>query len=95
MSAGMAVAADDRHSRLRNPEFRTNHVHDPLFGRIHIEQPDSEFLAVCLQCRNLLAAIRSVIGVPRGSVGMLWSTVATVRDGCRTFRPAARSPSNA
>ncbi len=41
------------------------------------------------------AAIGSVIGRPRGVVGMLWSTVATVRSGCRTGRPLARSPSNA
>ena len=29
------------------------------------------------------------------SVGTLWSTVATVKSGRRTFRPASRSPSNA
>ena len=28
-------------------------------------------------------------------VGTLWSTVATVRSGRRTLRPASRSPSNA
>ena len=31
------------------------------------------------------AAIASVIGKPRGVVGMLWSTVATVRNGWRTL----------
>src|ERR1700731_603840 len=35
------------------------------------------------------------MGVPRGSVGILWSTVATVRAACRTFLPAARNPSKA
>ena len=38
-------------------------------------------------------AISSVTGP--GSVGTLWSIVATVRSGRRTLRPASRRPSNA
>ena len=44
--AGMAVAADNRHAGLRQSQFRTDHVHDALFGRIDIKQPNAEFLAV-------------------------------------------------
>ncbi len=37
----------------------------------------------------------SVIGRCRAVVGTLWSTVANVRSGRRTGRPARRRPSNA
>ena len=37
----------------------------------------------------------SAIGARMSSVGTLWSSVAIVRSGRRTVRPAARSPSNA
>src|SRR5262249_38806315 len=32
MSAGVAVAAHHRQSRLRESEFRADHVHNPLIG---------------------------------------------------------------
>ena len=51
-----------------------------------------QFFCKTAICR---AAIGSVIGVPRGVVGILWSTVATVRRGWRTRRPAVRRPSKA
>ena len=50
----MAIAAHNRHSRLSQPKFGTNYVYDPLLWRIHIEQRDSELLAVGLQRSNLL-----------------------------------------
>jgi len=53
MRTGMAVAADDRHSRLRQSKFRPDHVHNSLLGRIHVEQRHPEFFAVVLQCLNL------------------------------------------
>ena len=53
MRAGVAVPAHNRHPRLRQSEFRPNHVHDPLFGRIYVEQPYAELLAVFLQSFDL------------------------------------------
>ena len=41
------------------------------------------------------AAVPSAIGNERSPVGTLWSTVATVRSGRRTRRPARRSASKA
>ena len=35
------------------------------------------------------------VGSERGVVGMLWSTVAIVRSGRRTFNPRCRRPANA
>ena len=53
------------------PQLRTDHVHDSLLGRIHVEEADAELFAVGLQRGNLLRRNQSVMGVPRGSVGML------------------------
>ena len=39
-----------------------------------------------------LAAIASAMGSVRSVVGMLWSTVAMVRPGRRTFNPRSRRP---
>ena len=54
MRAGVAVAADDCHPRLGQPQFRPNHVYDSLLRRVHIEKPHAKFLAVDLEGRNLL-----------------------------------------
>src|SRR5262249_51380513 len=51
--AGVAVAANNRLAGLRQAKFRTNHVHDALFGRIDVEQRDAEVLAVLLERGNL------------------------------------------
>jgi len=53
VSAGVAVAADNSHSRLRKAQFGADHVHNPLVGRVHIEQQNAEFFAVLLQRCNL------------------------------------------
>ncbi len=45
----MAVSANDGHPRLGESKLWPNHVHDPLFGGIYVEQTDAEFLAVALQ----------------------------------------------
>src|ERR1700722_333052 len=52
--AGMAISADNGHSRLRQPQLRTDHMHDALVRRIHIKQADSELLAITLQGCDLL-----------------------------------------
>src|SRR5580704_13848395 len=54
MRAGVAVAADDCHPRLGQPQFRPDHVYDSLLRRVHIEKPYAKFLAVDLQGCNLL-----------------------------------------
>src|SRR5271168_2755444 len=54
VSAGVAVATDDRHSRLRQPQFRANYMDDSLIRRIHVEEPHAKFLAISLQRRNPL-----------------------------------------
>ena len=51
--AGVAVAADNGHARLRQSQFRADHVHDALLGGIHIEQRHAELFAVLLQGLNL------------------------------------------
>ena len=43
---GVAVAADDRHPRLRQAELRPDHVHDPLAAAPGREQAHTELLAV-------------------------------------------------
>src|SRR6202162_258276 len=54
MRAGVAVAANDCHPRLGQPQFRSNHVYDSLIRRVHIEKPHAKFLTVALQRCNLL-----------------------------------------
>ena len=49
VGAGVAVAADDGFSRLRQPQLRSDHVHNPLLGRVHIEQLHAEVFAILLQ----------------------------------------------
>ena len=49
--------------------------------------------ATCL--RERWSAIASRLVRSRGSVGTLWSAVASVRSGRRTLRPASRRPSKA
>src|SRR6185369_1120725 len=53
MGAGVAVAADDCHARLSEPEFRTDDVHDALVRRVHIKQWNPELPAILLQSLNL------------------------------------------
>ena len=53
MGAGMAVAAYDRHTRLRQTEFRADYVDDALIRRIHIEERNAKVFAVFLQSFDL------------------------------------------
>ncbi len=50
---GMAVAANDRHARLREPKLRPDNVHDPLLARSDIEQTEPELRAVAPQRLDL------------------------------------------
>ena len=49
----MAVAADDRHARLRESKFWADDVHNALVGRIHVEERNAKFLAILLQRLDL------------------------------------------
>ena len=77
----MAVAADDRHAGLRQTQFGSDDVHDPLLGVADVVQLDAEVLTV-LAGASRSAASRSdprSADFDRSFVGMLWSGVATVR----------------
>ena len=52
----VAVAAHDRHPRLREPLLGTDHVHDALARLAHRVQPDAELLAVVREHLHLLRA---------------------------------------
>src|SRR5207244_5124823 len=58
MRAGMAIAANDGHSRLGKAEFRADDMNDPLFPRINIEEGDAEFGAVMAQSLDLFPGDR-------------------------------------
>ena len=64
----VAVAADDRHARLRQSQFRPDHMDDALVAVVQIVKADAEILAVLPQaCRSAGGEISSAIG-RRGSV---------------------------
>ena len=50
---GVAVAADDRHTRLRQAQLRPDHVHDALFGVAHRVELDAELGTVAAQRLDL------------------------------------------
>ena len=55
---GVAVAADDRHARLGQPQLRADDVHDALVAVAHRGQPDAELGGVLAQRLDLRAAHR-------------------------------------
>ena len=77
----------------------------PSCGPTWCTMPWSASPRECSRTPNSLALFRSVsicvrdvvsaIGRSMSSVGVLWSSVASVRSGRRTGRPASRSPSKA
>ena len=91
----VAVAADDRHARLRAAQLGADDVHDALLRVVQVVEADAELAAVLAQRVDLLLRDRIGDRQPRSVVGTLWSGVATVRSGRRTLRPASRKPSNA
>ncbi len=52
--AGVAVAADDRHAGLGQPELRPDDMHDPLEAAAEVEQLHAELAAVPLDRRHHL-----------------------------------------
>ena len=71
MRAGVAVTANDRHARLGQAQFRADYMHNALIGRVHVEQGTPNSLQFFCSASIWRAAIGSVMGVPRGSVGIL------------------------
>ena len=65
----VAVAADDGHARLREPELRPHHVDDALGRAVAAVEGNAELAAVLLELPQLAAACSSITG-PR--VGMEW-----------------------
>ena len=54
MRRGVAVAADDRLARLREPELGPDDVHDAAAAVLQVEQLDAELLRVDLELPHLL-----------------------------------------
>ena len=48
MRGRMAVAANNRLTRLRDAQFRADNVHDALVAAVHVEQTHAGFAAVLL-----------------------------------------------
>ena len=92
---GMRVAAHDRHTGLGGTELRADDMDDALVGRIEVEERQAECPRLPVRVRTCWAATGSAMGRCRSPVGTLWSTVASVRSGRRTWRPASLSPSKA
>ena len=73
-----------------NAQLGADHMHDALLGRIHIVELDAELAQFLRSVSICLAAIWIERWADAcGVVGTLWSTVATVRSGRRTLRPAS------
>jgi len=70
-------------------------VHDALLDVAEGVQADAELDGIVAQRLNLDAAGRVGDRLVDVEGGVLWSSVASVRSGRRTGRPAIRSPSNA
>ena len=84
---GVAVAADDRHARLRDSQFRADHVHDALIGITQIEQPHAELEAVVAERVDLL--LRDRIGDRKPPVGRGDVVVGCGEGGIRPPHAAA------
>ena len=96
VGAGVRIAADNGHAGLGDAELGADNMNDALLAGVHVVEFDAEVGAILAQRFICLAAIWSTM-FSRSSivVGTLWSTVAMLRSGRRTLRPARRRPSNA
>ncbi len=92
VGAGMAVAADDGHPRLGQAQLRANDVDDPLLLAVQVVEGNAELLQFWARVSICWREMSSVTGSFRSQVGTLWSIVATVKSGRRTFRPARQGP---
>ena len=74
----VGITADDGHSRLGVPEFRTDDMDDSLVWIVEVIETDSELFAVVPERIDLLA--RDRIGDGQGSIGG-WDVVIGSGDG--------------
>ena len=83
MRGGVAVAADDRHARLRESQLGADDVDDALLRIVQIVQADAELAAVVAQRVDLL--LRDRIGDRQAAIGRGHVVVGR---GDGQFRPA-------
>ena len=98
VGTGVRVAADDGHAGLGEAELGADDVDDSLLGGLDVVELDAELGAVAAEGFDLAGAdgIKDMEAIlDAEEVGTLWSTVATVRSGRRSLRPAMRRPSKA
>ena len=82
----------DRHARLRQPQLRTDDVHDALRSARQVEQRDAVRRGSSARAPpSSLSAIASANGRACAPVGTMWSTVANVRSGAAHRASRARA----
>ena len=86
----VAVAADDRHARLRQTQFRADDVDDPLLRIVEIVQANAELAAVVAQGVDLLFGNR--IGDRQAAIGRGHVVVGRGHGQLRPAHPAAGQP---
>ena len=93
---GVAVAARDRHPRLRQPQLRADDVDDALRAARQVEQPDAMLAAVALERRRACPrpSRRGTAAADRASGRCDRPSRSSARE-TRTVQPRARSMSNA
>src|SRR6476469_5578226 len=78
VSARVTVATDDRKSRLRQAEFWSNNMNDPLFARVDVEKLNTKLGAVFPKCIDL--SCRSCVCDRQATIGS-WNVVIYGSDG--------------
>ena len=82
MRAGVAVAADNRHARLRDAQFRPDHVNDALDVAFNVEERHVKVGAVLAESANLRGRIVGPVelhGPDTGGDGMIHGRKSPVR----------------
>ena len=67
VGGGVAVTADDRHPRLRDPQFGADDMDDPLVGVAKVEQANPELPAIRPERVDLL--LRDRVGDREAAIG--------------------------
>ena len=87
VGAGVAIAADHGHARLRQPQLRPNDMHDALPARSDVEQRNACAFAIAPKGRDLLG--RDLVLDVKAFVGSGGNVVIAAGPCCRM--PARRS----
>ncbi len=91
MSAGVAITANDRHSRLRQSQLRANDVDDALFSRIDIKELNVELAAILPERVDLCSGNR--IGNRQTAIGR--RNVVIGSGNCQVWTANALGPQRA